>query len=191
MLLPRRLGWLATSLFVAVIGLSGLCGFSDAMAGPPDSYKTRTLRLKHMTAERAVALHERVVGSQGESSIVARPDGRSVIVHDTAPRLRRFRTLLRELDVADDGGERRLYVRPVLHVTPSRLAELALDVFDQQKGADALKIIADDRAGVLVVSTTYPTYLKLDRLLRRLDSSPYRGRRAIRVTPAPPGDVFR
>ena len=133
-----------------------------------------------MPAADAVTLHDRVLGSEGGSSVTASPDGDAVIVKDTPERIARLRLLLGWLDLPGTAA-RRLYVRPTKHRSPSELTAVTRRVLGDAMGKD-LGLAPDDRSGLLVVRATPPTYRTIDRLLRRLDIPP-RDERRIFVLP--------
>jgi len=150
------------------------------------SYRTEVIFLKALPAERALLLHERLLGAVGESNIVRGRQPNVVVVKDTPERLARFHALLAAFD--KEGAARlRIFLRPVQHVLPSELAALAGEVLDDP----GVRMVPDDRSGHLVVMSRSEAYQRLDRLLRKLDVPSDKGRR-IRVTPAPsdsrPGD---
>lgn len=158
-----------------------------------ESYRTEVIFLGELSADRAIALHERVIGDAGESTIVRGRQANMIVVKDTPERLSRFRKLLAALDAAGS-AELHVYVRPVRHVLPSALAARAAEVYDGANGGGgAPKMVPDDRSMQLVVMCPPDQYRALDRLLRKLDvaaglpsARPGQGR-AVRVTPAPDG----
>ena len=171
---------------LALVGGPGEAAPATAPAVSPrsdDSYRTDVIFLAHLPQDRAIALWERVIGPAGEARIIAgRAD--TVVVYDTPPRLARFRDLLRALDVGDDDAH--IYVRPVVHLPPSALAALIEQILGDAGGRDALVLVADDRAGQLVIRTTPARYAIIDRLARRLDVPAGQRERAVRRLTAPP-----
>ncbi len=150
-------------------------GAALAGARSDDSYRTDIVFLRAMSAERAMALYDRVIGQQGESVVVQGRDEDTLVVKDTPARLARFRALLAALDRGSARGER-IFVRPVVYLTPSALTVLVERVFDAE-GWPAVVLIPDDRSRQLVVRTTRAHYDTLDALIRRLDQPvPDRGR---------------
>jgi type II secretory pathway component GspD/PulD (secretin) len=152
-----------------------------------DSYRTEVLFLGDLPAERAIVLHDRLIGQSGESTIVVGRQPNMIVVKDTPERLKRFRALLAVLD-KPGAGEMHIYVRPVQYVVPSELMALAMEVIDAQAAAK-VRMVPDDRSQQLLVMCRPATYLTLDKLLRRLDV-PTKNRREIRVTPAPTDGEF-
>lgn len=153
----------------------------SAVSARADSLKTEVLFLKErgMGAERALTLYDRVIGRSGESSALVGRQPNMLVVRDTPERLARFRSLIRLLDV--EGDERRLYVRPIVHLPPSALIALIGDLIPQ-----AVRLFPDDRTNNLVVSASLTDYRRLDTLIRKLDvAGEDREHRAIRVTPQP------
>lgn len=149
-----------------------------------DTYKTEVIFLGDLPAERALALHERLIGQSGESTAVLGKSPNVIVVKDTPERLKRFHALLKALDVKG-AAELRVFIRPVQHVLPSDLVTLASEVIAE--GALAkVRMVPDDHSRQLIVMTTAKTYRALDKLLRRLDAAPEGDhQRGIRVTPAP------
>jgi len=143
-----------------------------------DSYRTEVIFLGDLPAERALVLHERLLGQEGESTAVLGRQPNMIVVKDTPARLKRFRDLLAILD-KPGAGEMHIYIRPVQYVLPSELVTLATQVIDQAalgKGPGSpsaalakVRMVPDDRSQQLLVMCRPPTYLVLDRLLRRLD----------------------
>ncbi|MGM0576343.1 MAG: hypothetical protein ACQEXJ_11485 [Myxococcota bacterium] len=141
--------------------------WSGAAAADDDGWRTDVLFLESMQAGHAATLYERVLGTPPGVRVAPGRDAGTLVVRDTPARLDRFRALLGALD-GPDRGMLHIYVRPVIHRTPSGLAALARDAFDAA-GEAPLHMVPDDRSRNLVVQTAPETYRKLDRLLRRLD----------------------
>jgi|GEM_PF-1537029 len=152
----------------------------DATAA--DGYRTDVIFLEHMPQTRAIALWEKVIHPAGEARIIAGRAG-TVVVYDTPPRLTRFRALLKALDVG--GAEARIYLRPVVHLAPSALADLIDRVLGDARGRDRVVLVPDDRSGQLLVRTTSARYRVIDKLARRLDVPTAERRRAIRTLTGP------
>lgn len=148
-----------------------------------DSYRTEVIFLTELPAERALTLHERLIGQAGESAIVLGRQPNVVVVKDTPERLARFRTLLDAFD-RPGAAQSHIYLRPVRHMTPSALAALAAEVLTGPN-AERVRMVPDDRGQQLVVMCPPPIYQSLDRLFRRLDVPAKGQRRDLRVTPAP------
>lgn len=187
----RVMSRLPIVLLLAVAFAAGPSGAHAAPKGhrPPasrasdGSYRTDVIFLAHLPQDRAIALWERVIGPAGEARVIAGRAG-TVVVYDTPPRLARFRDLLRALDVG--GGDAHIYVRPVVHLPPSALGALLEQILGDAGGRDALVLVADDRAGQLVIRTTPARYAVVDRLARRLDVPAGQRERAVRRLTAPP-----
>lgn len=159
--------------------VSALLAWSARAEPARQSYRTEVIFLAALPAERALLLHERVLGRVGESTIAQGRQANVVVVKDTPERLARFRALLAALD-AEGAARLRVFVRPVQHLLASELAALAGEVMDDP----ALRMVPDDRSRQLVVMARPERYHALDRLLRKLDV-PGDKDRQIRVTPAP------
>jgi len=138
-----------------------------------DSYRTEVIFLGDMPAERALTLHERVLGQEGESTAVLGRQPNVIVIKDTPARLARFRELLAILD-KPGAAEMHIYIRPVQYVLPSELVSLATEVMDEQ-AATRVRMVPDDRSQQLLVMCRPQTYTALDRLLRRLDVAPKPG----------------
>jgi len=132
-----------------------------------DSYRTEVIFLAELPAERALVLHERLLGQVGESTIVLGRQPNVIVVKDTPERLKRFRDLLA---ILDKGGaaEMHIYIRPVQYLLPSELVTLATEGMDEA-ATGKVRMVPDDRSQQLLVMCRPSTYLVLDRLLRRLD----------------------
>jgi len=190
--LPRRLPWgragrLAAALTALLVFAALLTSPAPAQASG-DTYRTEIIFLKSLSVERAIALYERVIGVRSGTRVVEGHGADTVVVRDTPHQLARFRALLGVLDRADRGrdGEQRLYLRPVVHLAPSDLADLVRSVLDGHRLLAEVLMAPDDRSGQLVVRTTRDRYLTLDRLMRRLDVPARDRERAIRTLPAIP-----
>jgi type II secretory pathway component GspD/PulD (secretin) len=165
-----------------------LCAAGPA-AGRPDQ-RTETWKLSALDAESAILLLERlqVLGPTGR--LAAHPrEPRTILVEGAPAELRAARSLLAELDKASR-AELRIYVRPVMHLLPSRLAQELEAVFgrfgSRSAGQAPLFVVPDDSTAQLVVRTSRERYLVLDKLARRLDVAP--SHRRLRVlTPVPEG----
>lgn len=132
-----------------------------------DSYRTEVIFLGDLPAERALVLHERLLGQDGESTIVLGRQPNVIVVKDTPERLKRFRELLAILD-KPGAAQMHIYIRPVQYLRPSELITLASEVMDET-ATGKLRMVPDDRSQQLLVMCRPSTYLVLDRLLRRLD----------------------
>lgn len=148
-----------------------------------DTYRTETISLQVLEVDQAMALHDRMFGQSGESVIVAGRRPATLVVVDTARRIKAFRALLREIDRGAPGD--RIFIRPTVARPASELAAFIDETFALERPL----VIADDHAGQIVVRTSRATYARIDRLLRRLDQ-PLRDTRDIRVTPAPQDGDF-
>jgi len=170
---------------MAVIGLATLAIVTVAADEPkPSTGHTDVIFLDALSAEAGVTLYERVIGFGPGTHVAVGADPRSIVAHDTPERLARFRVLVSMLD---HGGEKlRLFVRPVVHLAPSRLATLLLDITNPKARA-TFTLVPDDRSSKLVVRANAPVYDRLDTLIRRLDV-PARAARRVHVVPAPEGE---
>ena len=149
----------------------------------PTPYSTDVIFLEVLSAERGVALYERVIGLAPGARVAVGKGPRTVVAHDTQERLSRFRVLVSMLDRGDASDH--LYVRPVIHVAPSHLATLLLDVMNNQ-AKKGLILVPDDRSKRLVARCRPDAYERLDKLIRRLDI-PAKNPRKTGVVPATEG----
>jgi type II secretion system protein D len=96
-----------------------------------------------------------VVGSQGNVAIVEE--------------------LVRQLDVEAASPAALVRIYPLEHASASRIAPLASQLFDQQRGSkllredDRLKAIADERTNTLIVSTSPRSFAIFEEILKSLD----------------------
>ncbi|MCC6623652.1 MAG: hypothetical protein IT385_20510 [Deltaproteobacteria bacterium] len=152
-----------------------------------DTLRTEVVFLQGMQAERAITLWERVIGPIPEATILPGKSPDVVVVKDTPARLARFRALVGAL--SGGGSADRIYVRPVVHVTPSALAERLAELLAGTRD-EAVVLAPDDRSQRLVVKATPARYLAIDKLARALDVPPRGGqRRVIGVEPEPEGGL--
>ena len=174
-------------LSIAALALSTLLSHPAAAhkrgGDQPTPYSTDVIFLEVLPAERGVALYERVIGLTPGARVAVGKAPRSVVVHDTQDRLARFRILVSMLDRGDASDH--LYVRPVIHVAPSHLATLLLDVMNTQSKKGFI-LVPDDRSNKLVVRCRPDAYERLDKLIRRLDI-PAKNPRKTGVVPATEG----
>ena len=179
---------LALAALLATLTLTAsLLAAPRAVAAPDETQETAVIFLQSMTVAHAVALYERVLGNQRGSAISEGRSAATVIVRDSPERVARFRALVKALDAAGAGEDAHLYIRPVVTLRPSDLADVAREVIDGDKQYEGVVLVPDDRTDQLVVRATPARYKALDKLLRRLDRIPdRRGDRQIRTLPAPP-----
>ncbi|TNF23447.1 MAG: hypothetical protein EP329_27525 [Deltaproteobacteria bacterium] len=155
---------------------------SPAAVTAADSYRTDVIFLAHMPQKRAIALWEKILGPAGEARIIVGRAG-TVVVYDTPPRLARFRALVEALDSGDASAH--IYLRAVVHLPPSALADLIARVLGDAGGEGRLVLVPDDRSGQLLVRTTPERYRVVDRLARRLDVPAGDRQRALRTLTGP------
>ena len=148
----------------------------------PTAFHTDIIFLDVVQARRGVSLYERVIGLAPGARVAVGKDPKSMVAHDSPERLARFRVLVSLLEVGE-GGNERLFVRPVAHMLPSDLARMLLDVMNPE-ARQTMLLVPDDRSGKLVVRASRTVYKKLDVLIRRVDI-PSRTRESTRVIPAP------
>lgn len=152
-----------------------------------DSLRTEVVFLGDIPASRATALWERVIGPEPEAFIVPGKSPDMLVVKDTPERLTRFRSLLKAL--AGTAPDEHIYVRPVVHMAPSALVDLLMEVLVEPNGTGP-RLVPDDRSGRLVVVTTAARYRAIDKIARTLDTPPRgRERRVIGVEPEPEGGL--
>ena len=132
-----------------------------------DDVRTEIHFLRALTAERAMALYDRVIGRGSVTHLAPGRAAGSLVVRDHAPRLDRFRRLLVALDQPRE-GELRIFARVVVHRSAESLAALLQQTWTAA-GRGPLAMVGDDRARLLLVRSTLETYRSLDRMVRRLD----------------------
>lgn len=135
--------------------------------------RTDIVFLKVMPRERAMLIYERLYQDTDGGEIQPGRQQNMLVVRGPAGTLDAFRAVLERLDTAE-ATERRLFIRPTQHQSPSHLAALARQVMDARGYAPVL-ILPDDRTKQLVISTTREQYRQLDALFRRLDKPDHQG----------------
>ena len=137
-----------------------------------DEVRTTIVLCKQIPAKRAKLLYKKVIGVGKKTKMIIDKRENSLVIKDYRSKLNRFKALIRILDIPG-AATLKIYVRPVLHLKASVLAEKLLQVMKKVSRV-TLRIVPDDRGKRLVVMTTWPAYRKLDILARRLDVAPRR-----------------
>ncbi len=149
------------------LGVVLLCLLPSVAQAAEDDVRTTVVLCKEMSAKRAKLLYEKVIGVGEKTKMVVDSKENSLVVRDYRSKLDRFKGLVRLLDIPG-AGRLKIYVRPVLHLKPTVLAQKLLTVMKTVSKA-MLRLVPDDRGKRLVVMTTWGAYRKLDILARRLD----------------------
>ncbi len=164
-------------------------------SGVPDDDRivTRLVRLEHIEAKTMEALLNKFKGTGGD--IFTYEPNNTLIITDTGANIRRMMRLLKNIDVPL--GKDKIWIRPVQHMQASELVEKVNAVFGEGGGASTRgrtrttrrrgkpvstaggtnditkvsisKVIADERTNQIIMITTRSSYLKVDRLIRKLD----------------------
>ncbi|MCO4764237.1 MAG: type II secretion system secretin GspD, partial [Myxococcales bacterium] len=164
-----------------VLGLKGRVPDDDRIV-------TRLLRLEHTDAKQMVTLLSKFKGTGGD--IFTIEGNNTLVITDTGSNIRRMMRLLKNVDVPL--GKEKIWIRPVQHMQASELVEKINAVFaeggksrgrrSRRRGKRAStgggnditrvqisKVIADERTNQIIMITTRSSYLKVDRLIRKLD----------------------
>ena len=169
---------LARLLFVGLLfGLSSPVGASS----DHDMVRER-VALDGISGAHAVTLYERVLGAPVAGELRVDAAAKYLIVRDTRVQVRRFAELVALLK-RPGKAERRLYVRPVIHLGASELASRLEAVLASR--APGMVLVPDERSGQLIVRTTWKHYQLIDRLARRFDVPARDQGWGVRVVPGP------
>ncbi len=185
-------------------------------AGVPndDQIVTRLVRLEHVDIQEVEQLLTKFK-SQGGDIFSYKPTN-TLIITDTGSAIRRMMELVKEVDIPL--GNEKIWMRPVQHMAASELVERINAVFGEGKGGGSApargaargargapaagptgggsditkvsisKVIADERTNQIILITTRSNYLKVDRLIRKLDV-PIPGEGAIHIHPLENADA--
>lgn len=183
-------------------------------AGVPndDQIVTRLIRLEHVDIQEVEQLLAKFK-SQGGDIFAYKPTN-TLIITDTGSTIRRMMSLIKEVDIPL--GKEKIWIRPVQHMAASELVERINAVFGESAGGRTTttrsrtskgrtvststkggsditkvsisKVIADERTNQIIMITTRSNYLKVDRLIRKLDV-PIPGEGAIHIHPLENADA--
>ncbi|HAN31992.1 MAG TPA: type II secretion system protein GspD, partial [Myxococcales bacterium] len=155
-----------------------------------DRIVTRLVRLEHIEAKQMEQLLGKFKGNGGD--IFTYEPNNTLIITDTGANIRRMMRLLKTVDVPL--GKEKIWIRPVQHMQAAELVEKINAVFGEggksgsgrrgrgrrraktaaPVGSDITKVtiskvIADERTNQVIMIASRSSYLKVDRLIRRLD----------------------
>ena len=170
--------------------------YSDSETVPPeDRLVTRIVTLKHIDVNDVAQVLTKFKTAAGDVSVYQ--PGNSLIITDLGSNIVRMLKFISELDVPT--GREKIWVRPVQYASASEMATLITSVFGEKgssgssggrkpqpataagagdesagvntpEGAAIMsKVIADERTNQLIIVATPAAYLKIDKLLRRMD----------------------
>ena len=158
-----------------------------------DRLVTRIVNLKHIDVNDVSQVLSKFKTQAGDITVYQ--PGNSLIITDLGSNIVRMLKFVAELDVPT--GREKIWVRPVQYAAASEMATLITSVFGDKGGAAGgsagsagrkaaptpgaeegstvagaaimSKIIPDERTNQLIIVATPSAYLKIDRLLRRMD----------------------
>ena len=155
--------WASMRMVIVLLSLF----ISSAAFATTEQVRTTVVILKSMSLKRAELLYDKAVGRSAKTQIVVDKRGRSLVVRDYRSKLEQYKSLISVMD-APGAKDLKVYVRPVIHLKASALAD-KLRPLMKAVSRSPLRMAPLDRARRLVVMTTWPVYRKLDVLARRLD----------------------
>lgn len=156
---------------------------------------TRVIRLNNIDVKDIEAVLAKFKTPSGD--IASYQPGNSLIVTDLGRNVVRMLKFVNELDIPT--GREKIWVRPVQNASAADMAQLVTGLFGEKTGgakggarpttakgaakaaediaglegadgpATLSKVIADERTNQLILVATPTAYLKIDRLLRRID----------------------
>ncbi len=154
-------------------------------AGVPadDNIVTRLIHLDHLDAKEVEPILNKFKSKAGD--VFVYPPNNTVIVTDSGSNIRRMIKLLADVDVPL--GSEKIWIRPVQHMDAAELVEKITAVFSETGGGARAagapgaagpgggkvvitKAIADERSNQIILVTTRSNYLKIDALIRKLDT---------------------
>lgn len=158
-----------------------------------DRLVTRIVNLKHIDVNDVSQVLSKFKTQAGDITVYQ--PGNSLIITDLGSNIVRMLKFVAELDVPT--GREKIWVRPVQYAAASEMATMITSVFGDKGGsaggsagsagrkaaptpgaeegstiegaAIVSKIIPDERTNQLIIVATPSAYLKIDRLLRRMD----------------------
>jgi len=170
--------------------------YSDKEAVPAeDRPVTRIVTLKHIEVQDIEQVLAKFKTSTGD--ITSYKPGNSLIITDLGGNIVRMLKFVKELDIPT--GREKIWVRPVQYAAAADMASLVTTLFGEKGAksggrktparpkrgprkastgtvtsvgdgpATLSKLIADERTNSLILVATPSAYLKIDRLLRRVD----------------------
>lgn len=137
---------------------------------------TALRRLTHVDPASASAVLDKLKSKGADVTV----HGDLLLLTDTGENIRRMLALLAELDAV--GGAAQVWFEKVHHGSASDLAKRlreALDLDAAGARAPRPRLVADDRAGAVIIVAAEPDYRRIFRLLSLLDTPP-RGDGSIR-----------
>lgn len=160
---------------------------------PEDRLVTRIVTLKNIDVKEIEPVLSKFKGPNGD--ITSYGPGNSLIITDLGSNVARMLDFVKELDIPT--GREKIWVRPIQYASAADMANLVTALFGEKgaKGgqpagaarpgaqapqagggpfpeegpATVSKVIADERTNSLILVATPSAYLKIDRLLRRVD----------------------
>ncbi len=169
--------------------------YSDSEKVPAeDRLVTRIVVLKHIDVNDVAQVLTKFKTAAGDVSVYQ--PGNSLIITDLGSNIVRMLKFIQELDVPT--GREKIWVRPVQYASASEMATLITSIFGDKGSGNATggrkptqsagpqagdeggintpegaaimsKVIADERTNQLIIVATPAAYLKIDKLLRRMD----------------------
>jgi len=159
-----------------------------------DRLMTRIVVLKHIDVNDVAQVLTKFKTTAGDVSVYQ--PGNSLIITDLGSNIVRMLKFIQELDVPT--GREKIWVRPVQYASASEMATLITSIFGDKGSGSASggrkptqsagpqagdekgintpegaaimsKVIADERTNQLIIVATPAAYLKIDKLLRRMD----------------------
>mgnify|MGYP003877799969 CR=1 FL=1 len=159
-----------------------------------DRLVTRIVTLKHIEVKEIEPVLQKFKTAVGDVTSYA--PGNSLILTDLASNISRMLDFIRELDVPT--GREKIWVRPVQYASAAQMGQLITELFAGKDGgagqaakpqakpappagapagqlgsmegpATVSKVIVDERTNSLIIVATPTAYLKIDRLLRKVD----------------------
>lgn len=140
----------------------------DSTSGPPDSFVTLLYRLKHIPADRLVAILRPLV--PGKSYLAAEPQSNMLIISDRKAGVDRLLKIIDKIDQAKSGEIEVIRLEYADAGDVVRVLE-GLGGRQKPKGApDSLKLIADGRTNSVLLSGSEYELLRIRTLISHLDT---------------------
>ncbi|MBK8251644.1 MAG: type II secretion system secretin GspD [Polyangiaceae bacterium] len=178
--------------FLKIVDSQGIVSESLPLFAPAspvpgeERYVTRMYRVSHVDATEVSTLLGKFKSKDGDISVYS--PGNLLIITDTGTQIQRLLRIVEEIDVGGAGDQ--LWVEPIHYGGASDIATKLNEILDLKggaggkggKGGPGAKIVPDDRTNSLIITATQADYMRLLKLIERIDV-PQTGEGELHVLP--------
>jgi general secretion pathway protein D len=147
-----------------------------------DRFVTRLYRIANVDATEVANVLTKFKSKDGDVTVY--PNGNLIIMTDTGSNVQRMLRLIEDIDVGGAGDQ--IWVEPVHYAGAPEVATKLNEILDLKGGGKGGKggarITPDERTNSLVITATQPDYMRLLKLIERMDV-PQSGEGQIHVLP--------